>query len=98
MENITSIEGSDVYKIKVTIHGKDSFRYYDVASGLLKRVEKTTDMQGQTFTTVEDYGNYSPVKEMLYPYSMSVTTGPQVIQMNVTNHKVNEGVTEADFN
>ncbi len=98
LENITSIEGSDVYKIKVTIHGKDSFRYYDVASGLLKRVEKTTDMQGQTFTTVEDYGNYSPVKEMLYPYSMSVTTGPQVIQMNVTNHKVNEGVTEADFN
>lgn len=98
LENVISIEGSDVYKMKVTANDKDSFRYYDVESGLLKRVEKTTEAQGQTFTSIEDYGNYSPVKEVMFPYSMSVTTGPQVIKMNVTNVKVNEGVTEADFN
>lgn len=98
LESVTSIDGNDVYKIKVSSNGKDSFRYYDVNSGLLIRVEKTTEAQGQSFTAVEDYGNYSPVKEVLYPYSISVTTGPQVIKMNVTNHIVNEGVTEADFN
>ncbi len=97
LESLTTIDGSDVYKIKVTENGKDSFRYYAVESGFLKRVEKTTEMQGQSFTTVEDYGNYSPVKEVMYPYSISVTTGPQVVKMNVTNHVVNEGVTEADF-
>jgi predicted Zn-dependent peptidase len=97
LESVTSIEGSDVYKVKVSADDKDFFRYYDVESGLLKRVEKTMEVQGQSMTTVEDYGNYSPVKEVLYPYSMSVTTGPQVVKMNVTNVKVNEGVTEADF-
>lgn len=97
LESMISIDGKDAYKVKVTLNGKDSFRYYEVESGYLVRVEKTTEAQGQTFTTVEDYGNYSPVKEMMYPYSMSVTTGPQVIKMNVTNHRVNEGVSEEDF-
>lgn len=97
LESVVSIDGSDAYKVKVSLNGKDSFRYYDVQSGYLVRVEKTTEAQGQTFTTVEDYGNYSPVKEMMYPYSMSITTGPQVIKMNVTNHRVNEGVTDEDF-
>lgn len=98
LESMISIDGKDAYKVKVTLNGKDTFRYYEVESGYLVRVEKTTEAQGQTFTTVEDFGNYSPVKEMMYPYSMSVTTGPQVIKMNVTNHRVNEGVTEEDFN
>lgn len=98
LESVVSIDGSDAYKVKASLNGKDSFRYYDVESGYLVRVEKTTEAQGQTFTTVEDYGNYSPVKEIMYPYSMSITTGPQVIKMNVTNHRVNEGVTEEDFN
>lgn len=98
LESVISIDGKDTYKVKVTLNGKDSFRYYEVESGYLVRVEKTTEAQGQTFTTVEDFGNYSPVKGMMYPYSLSITTGPQVIKMNVTNHRVNEGVTEADFN
>lgn len=97
LESVVSIDGKDAYKIKVTLNGKDAFRYYDVETGYLVRAEKTTEAQGQTFTTVEDYGNYSPVKGMMYPYSISVATGPQVILMNVTNHRVNEGVTEKDF-
>lgn len=98
LESVTSIDGSDAYKVKVSENGNNSYRYYDVESGLLIRVEKTTDTEGQTFTSVEDFGNYSPVKGILYPYSMSVTTGPQIIKMNITNVKINEGVTESDFN
>lgn len=98
LESVTSINGSDAYKIKVTSVGNDSYRYYDVESGLLVRIEKSAEMQGQSFTTVQDLGNYSPVNDILFPYSLSTTSGPQVIQMNVTNVKVNEGVTEDDFN
>lgn len=98
LESVISIDGSDVYKIKVTQNGTDSFRYYDAETGYLVRVEKTTETQGQFVTTIEDYGNYSPVKELMYPYSISVTTGQQIVKMNVTNHRVNSGVTEADFN
>lgn len=97
LESVTSIDGSDAYKVKVSENGNDSYRYYDVDSGLLVRTEKTTETQGQSFTAVQDFGNYSPVKGILYPYSMSMTTGPQVIKMNVTNVKINDGVKDSDF-
>jgi predicted Zn-dependent peptidase len=97
LESVTTIDGNDVYKLKVSKDGKDSFRYYDSKTGLLTRVEATEEAQGQSITTVIDYGNYSEVNGMQFPYSQSIKAGPQVINMNVTNVKVNEGVTEADF-
>lgn len=97
LESVTSIDGNDAYKIKVSVNGKDSFRYYDVKTSYLLREESTTEMQGQSFTTVIDYGNYSPVDGLHFPYSQSIKTGPQQISLNTTNVKVNAGVTDADF-
>lgn len=97
LESLVDIDGSDAYKLKVSQNGKDSFRYYDSKTGLLKRVEATQEAQGQSVTTVINYSNYSDVKGLQFPYSQSITAGPQVISMNITNVKVNEGVTEADF-
>ena len=97
LESMMDIDGSDVYKLKVSKDGKDSFRYYDSTTGLLKRVEETQEAGGQSVTTVVDFGNYSEVKGMQFPYSQSIKAGPQVINLNITNVKVNEGVTEADF-
>ena len=94
---MTTIDGNDVYKLKVVEGDKESFRYYDAKTGLLTRVESTTEAAGQSVTTTVDYGNYSPVNEIKFPYSQSIKAGPQVINMNITNVKVNEGVTEADF-
>ena len=97
LESMTTIDGNDVYKLKVVEGDKESFRYYDAKTGLLTRVESTTEAAGQSVTTTVDYGNYSPVNEIKFPYSQSIKAGPQVINMNITNVKVNEGVTEADF-
>ena len=97
LESVTSIEGNDAYKVKVTMDGKDSFRYYDAKTGLLLREESTAEMQGQSFTSVVDYGNYSAVDGVLFPYSMKMASGPQVMSFNVTNVKVNDGVSDADF-
>jgi predicted Zn-dependent peptidase len=97
LESLTSIEGNDVYKVKVSKDGKDSFRYYDSKTGLLTRSEATEEAQGQTIMTVVDYGNYSDVNGLKFPYSQAIKAGPQVINLNITNVKVNEGVTEADF-
>jgi len=97
LESMMSIEGNDVYKIKVTGGKNDSFRYYDAKTGLLKRIESTVQMQGQSMTSVVDFGNYSPVSGVLFPYSQTMKSGPQVLNFNITNVKVNEGVSEADF-
>lgn len=97
LESMTTINGNDVYKIKVTGGKNDSFRYYDVKTGYLMRVESTIEAQGQNMTSTVDYGNYSPVNGIQFPYNQTVMSGPQVINFDITNIKVNEGVTDADF-
>ena len=97
LESMTTIDGSDVYKIKISGGKTDSFRYYDAETGLLKRVESTIETQGQIIPSVVDFGNYSPVNEILFPYSQTIKSGPQVLNFNFTNIKVNEGVSDADF-
>lgn len=98
LESLVTIEGKDVYKVKVELGDNPSYRYYNAESGLLERVETTVEAQGQSITSVVDYGNYSPVGDVKFPYSQTIKAGPQTIMMNVTNVKINEGVTEADFN
>lgn len=97
LESMVDIEGSETYKLKVSENGKDSYRYYDAESGLLKRVEATEEAEGQSVMTVVTYGNYSDVNGLQFPYSQSIVAGPQVINLNITNIKINDGVTEADF-
>ncbi|WP_370001002.1 M16 family metallopeptidase [Winogradskyella sp.] len=98
LDSKTTIDGADVYKIKLTQNGKDSFRYYDVESGYLVRTEETNDVQGQSVTTVTDYSNYKEVDGVMMPYTMKVTTGPQAFVFETTEVKINEGVTAEDFN
>lgn len=97
LESVTTIEGNDAYKIKVSKDGKDSFRYYDTKTGLLTRVEATEEAQGQSILTVIDYNNYSEVMGIKFPYSQTIKAGPQTINLNITNIKVNEGVSPSDF-
>jgi predicted Zn-dependent peptidase len=98
LESITSIDGKDVYKVKVANDKSPIFRYYEVETGLLARVETTVEAQGQSFTSTVNYSEYSPVGNVKLPYNQAMKTGPQTILMNFTNVKINEGVTAEDFN
>ncbi|MDY2586091.1 insulinase family protein [Winogradskyella aquimaris] len=94
----TTIDGTDVYKIKVTKDDKSSYRYYDVETGYLVRTEETNEAQGQSITTVTDYSNYKEVNGVMMPFTMKVTAGPQAFTFETKEVKINEGVTEEDFN
>ncbi len=97
LDALTSIDGKDVFKVKVTNNGKDVFRYYDAESGLLVRTEVEVESQGRTVKSISDFSNYSEVNGVKFPYYQSIKSGPQTILMNFTNVKVNEGVSDADF-
>lgn len=97
LENVTSIDGNDTYKVKITENGEESFRYYDAKTGLLSRVEGTVEAQGQSFSSSVDFSNYSDVNGVLFPYGQSIKNGPQVVNLNIKNVIVNDGVTDADF-
>ncbi|MBC2844041.1 insulinase family protein [Winogradskyella flava] len=97
LESMTTIDGTDAYKIKVTKDGESSYRYYDVNTGYLIRTETTVEAQGQSITNVTDLSNYQEVNGIMMPYTMKVTTGPQAFTFETKEVKINEGVTDADF-
>ena len=98
LESLSSIDGKDVYKIKVDDAGKVSYRFYNAEDSLLVRTETTTKAGEQEVTTVIDYDKYSEVGGVLFPYYFIQKAGPQTLIFNVSNVIVNEGVTAEDFN
>ena len=98
LESLTDIDGKDVYKIKVVDGDSESFRYYDAETGYLLRTEETVETAGQSVTSITDYSNYQDVNGVMMPFGMTITAGPQVLSFETTEAKINEGVTEDDFN
>ncbi|MGB6267746.1 MAG: pitrilysin family protein [Olleya sp.] len=98
LESIVAIDGVDNYKVKVMDGDDESFRFYNVETGLLSQTESTTEAQGQKITSTFKYDNYSEVNGVKFPYGQTIVAGPQTISMNIKNVKVNEGVKDEDFN
>ena len=98
LESVATVEGKDVYKIKVTKGEDVSYRYYDTETGYLVRTESTSEQQGQMVTSIVDFSDYQDVEGVMLPKTQKITNGPQIITLNSTDIKFNEGVTEADFN
>jgi len=98
LESLTTIDGNDVFKVKVEKDAKSSFKYYNAETGLLTREEQTVTIGDKETTSVVDYSKYSPVKGVQFPYHQIIKSGPQTIIFKITNVLVNESVTDEDFN
>jgi zinc protease len=98
LENLTTINGNDVYKVKIEKDGKPTFKYYNVETGLLERSENTVVVNGKEVISIVDYSKYSTVKGVKFPYYQLIKSGPQTIIFNINNVIVNEDVTDEDFN
>jgi predicted Zn-dependent peptidase len=92
LDGIESINGSDAYVIK---DGKTTL-YYDVTTGYRLAEAKTTVQDGQTATQVMNFSDYKDVKGIKFPYKMVMNVGME-LEFVTTDVKVNEGVTDADF-
>jgi predicted Zn-dependent peptidase len=89
---IEPIEGSDAYAI---VKG-DTTTYYDVKSGL-KVAESTTQEQGgQKMVMTTYFKDYKDVKGVKFPYNIVMNVGIE-LDIKMSEVKVNEGVTDADF-
>ena len=98
LESVVSIDGVDHYKVK-TMKGDDAvYNFYSTETGLLTQTESKEDMQGQEVTNVVTYSNYQEVNGVKLPFVTKIKVGPQNLVINSTTVKVNEDVTDADFN
>ncbi|WP_245574918.1 M16 family metallopeptidase [Flavobacterium tegetincola] len=92
LTSIESIEGSEAYVIE---NGKTT-SYYDVKSGLKVADAKTSEQGGQKSVATTYYKDYKAVKGVMFPFNILMNVGVE-LDIKLSEVKVNEGVTDADF-
>lgn len=92
LTGVEAINGKDAIGLKV---GK-SVHYYDVDSGLKVATITTVEQGGQTMTQAIYMGDYKEVKGIKFPFKQTMNVGFD-LEVNVSDVKINEGVTDADF-
>ncbi|MFV8365264.1 M16 family metallopeptidase [Flavobacterium sp. XS1P27] len=92
LSGIESISGKEAYVVK---NGKTTF-YYDVTSGLKLAESKVIEQGGQTITQTTNYGDYKDVKGVKIPFNIIQNVGFE-LDIKISDVKINEGVSDADF-
>jgi zinc protease len=92
LEGIEKLNDKDVYVIK---DGKMKL-YYDVKSGLKVAQSATVGMGEQQMTQMVTFDDYRDVKGIKVPYEMVLNLGFE-INLMTTEVKINEGVSDTDF-
>ncbi|WP_246282571.1 insulinase family protein [Flavobacterium agri] len=89
LTGIETMNGTDAYAIK---SGKSTL-YFDTKTGLKVAETKTSEQGSQTL----NYSDYKDVKGVKLPHKLTMSAGPMEIEFTASDVKVNEGVTDADF-
>lgn len=92
VDGIESINGVDAYAIK---NGKTTI-YYDVKTGLKLLSSTTSERNGQKMTSTITFNDYKDVKGIKVPFNFIMSQGRE-IDIKISEVKINEGVTDADF-
>ncbi len=94
LEGIETINGIKAYKIKVS---DEKTVFYEVDSGLKLQVVTVAEMNGQQITSTISLADYKELDGIQFPFLMAQIMGPQSFDFIVKEIKVNEGVSDADF-
>jgi zinc protease len=102
LKGIQKVNGADAYQIAITDPaGKTSTEYYDIKSKLLVKGENTTTTNNIPVMQTVELSDYRKVGNVMFPYKLALTVSSngqdQNMVMNVTDVKVNTGVSAEDF-
>ena len=90
--SINSVNYQDAYKVKVTVDGKESHRYYSVESGLLLSKEDTDDNNNVVTT---NYGDYQSVQNIMFPFYMELPA--QKLEFKTSSIEINKEIKDSSF-
>ncbi len=94
LEGVEVIDGKKAYKIKIS---DEKTSFYDIETGLKVQDALSVEAQGQQVNTTFDYTDYKEVSGIKFPFLFIQTMGPQKFDYIVKEIKVNEGVSDLDF-
>ena len=92
LDGIDNMNGADVYVLK---NGKTTY-YYDVKTGLKTAESKFVEKGEQKMTVTTQFNDYREVKGVKVPFEMMVNQGFE-IDIKMSEVKLNEGITDKDF-
>ena len=92
ISGIESINGNDAYAIP---NGKTTL-YYDVKSGFKVAETKTMEQGGNKISQTTNFGDYREVKGVKVPFNIIQNIGFE-LDIKMSEVKINEGVSDADF-
>jgi len=94
LEGIEVLDGKKTYKIKIS---DEKTSFYDIETGLKVQDAVSVEAQGQQMNTTFDYTDYKEVSGIKFPFILTQTMGSQKFDFIVKEIKVNEGVSDLDF-
>lgn len=98
LAGVESINGKDAYKINFTYpSGLKATNYYDSESGLLVRTLSAVDTPQGSINMQIDFDDYRDVNGVKYPFKLTQTAGPNVIELTAESIEVNKGLDDAMF-
>ncbi|SNR37344.1 Predicted Zn-dependent peptidase [Lutibacter agarilyticus] len=97
LTGIENIEGKDMYVISTKGEIVSTTIYFDVETGLKVKETQVTTMQGQTQNQESNFSDYKEFNGVKFPVTKSGNLGPQAVEFKLVEAKVNEGVSESDF-
>lgn len=97
LTGIEMVDGKDAYVISTKGEIVSSSVYFDVASGLKVKELQVITMQGQTQNQEATFSNYQEFNGIKFPGTKTGSLGPQTVEFKLIDAKVNEGVSETDF-
>ncbi|MFA5298674.1 MAG: pitrilysin family protein [Lutibacter sp.] len=97
LTGIEILDGKDAYVISTKGEIVSSSVYFDVESGLKVKESQMISMGGQTQSQDATFSNYQEFNGIKFPGTKTGNLGPETVEFKLINAKVNEGVSETDF-
>lgn len=98
LKGIDKLDGKDVYVMEVRQKsGKVTTDYFDVASGLRLQTVGSEESPMGPIPSTTLIKSYITVDGISFPSEIIQSTGPQTIEMKITEVKLNEKIADSEF-
>tara|TARA_R110002126_G_scaffold97803_1_gene227556 strand:- start:16085 stop:18139 length:2055 start_codon:yes stop_codon:yes gene_type:complete len=93
LDRIEPIDGVNFYVIK----NGDTEIFYDMKTGLKSQEIKTVKTPNGDVQVPTTFSDYKEVNGILFPHAIGTKSGPMDLKFEVSEIKINEGVSDEDF-
>lgn len=98
LDGIVPVNGKDAYKMLISKDDKQSVKYFEVATGLLLKEEKTDKgPDGSDMTIPTSFSEYKAVDGILFPHKITTKAMGQDMEMILKRIELNNAFLEGTF-